>query len=412
MKRIVFFIAILPFLLIACKDGFSRKKAKDIIELTPKLTKESDDIISINPKLKGIANQNFTKLPTYKITQNTITSAPDIGNGKIYFMDNNGKVYAFSKEQKKVIWSESIATKEQNDYIGGGITFYNDKLYITNGSRCLIILDANTGHELSRKQFADIIRVKPIILYKNIILIQTISNNLIAYSTLNSDIIWQHEGITETISSSTYVTPIIYNNKVITCYNSGQLFALNSETGQEEWVVNLFNELDVSLTNFEPTTLTSDIIIEDHYIYITGSTGKLMKVDATSGNIMWSMIANDIQSMTLNGNSLFIINNAKQIAVINKMNGKVIAVAEIFDPKDKEATKFMSPIISKSNNDIMVNIISNKGKMYNFKIVNNTILEATNTTDIPKTVEYSSITPCGCLYLVTDKKLILLERSQ
>lgn len=401
-------VTVLASMLIGCQDGVCSKKIRTIVELTPKLMKESNDSIDVIPETIDSTVQNILKLPKYNITKSQIITPPTYSADILYCADNQGKVYAFSVNDRRLVWVKDISTIGQKDYIGGGVNFYNNKLYVTNGSRSVVVLNAHTGNELFRKQFPDIVRVKPILLNENVILVQTISNNLIAYDMLNAKIVWQHEVAFEPISSSTYVSPVIYKDYVIACYNSGQLVALDLKTGQEKWDVSLLDGNGMNLVSFEPTTLLSNLMVEDNYIYVVSSIGKIMKIDMLSGSVIWSRSAKDVQAISLNGNSLFIVNNAKQVAVASKMNGSITSVADIeVEDKKKKAVKFISPIISQTDNKVLLNIIGNNGKMYNFEIVNKEIIKHDSTINVPVNVEYGGVTPSGQLYLVTDNKVIL-----
>lgn len=407
MRKIAIFC--MTIMLVGC-DSFGSKKVKNIIELTPKLSEQSKEAIITTATMKDLGDYNISKSAAYNITRNKIIAEPAFAKGVAYFIDNKAGVYAFSKKTKKMLWSHNISTKDQSNYIGGGITFNEGKLYITNGSRFLVILDAESGHELFRKEFPDIIRTKPAILSKDVVIVQTVSNQIIAYDMVKSSTLWQHDGLFETIASSTYINPIIYNGHLIACYSSGQLVVLEVKTGQEKWTMNLSEGQDVALASFETTTLSWRPIIDGDNIYIFSSLGKIMKIEIASGHIKWGAEAKDIQSATLNGNSLFITNNAKQVAAISTENGKVkwVADLEIADKK-KRAVTFLAPIISKKGNNWVLHILGNNDQMYSFESKDDVLSPSSFITKTIPNIEYSGNTCCGDVYLVTDKKIIFLS---
>lgn len=413
MKKIA--ILLLPFLLTAC-DGLSSKKVKNIVEMTPKLSIESNEPIQLDSNLiKNSTYQDTLKYKAYNISKHKIISKPVFAKGIVYSVDSRGIINAFSKKEKKILWSYNTTSKSSDaNCIGGGITYNNGKLYITNGSRFLIIL-SDKGHEIVRKEFPDIIRTKPVMLSDNLILIQTVSNQFFAYDIDHSNFVWQHEGMTETLSYSTHISPVVYKNRVLANYTSGQIFSLNAKTGQEEWSLNLSSEQDVSLPNFEPSLVLCDPIVDDSNIYIASSTSKLIKFDLLTGAIKWQIRASDIQSMSLYGNNIFITNNAMQVASINSIDGKVVWVADLELQKEGKkskvkATSFLPPFIAKVNNGWALNVIANNGGMYSFHADSSGYLTTLPiVTKIVKNIQYKGVTCCGDSFLVTEKQIAFSE---
>ena len=414
MKKIA--ILLLPFLFTAC-EGLSSKKVKNIVEMTPKLAVESERSIQIDGNLiKNTIDQNSVKFKAYNVSKHKIISKPAFAKGIIYSIDSKGIVNAFSKKEKKILWSYDITNKlSHDDYIGGGITYNDGKLYITNGSRFLMIL-SDQGYEILRKEFPDIIRVKPIMVSNNVVLIQTLSNQLFAYDVEHSIFVWQHEGMAETLSYSNHIAPIVYKGRVFVNYTSGQIFSLDVKNGQEEWSLNLSSEQDISLPNFEPSLMICDPIIDGNNIYIASSTDKLIKMDLVTGSITWQIAASDIQSISLYGNNIFLATNARQVASISTIDGKVVWVADLGLPSEGKKGKvkaitFLPPLIGKANNSWALNIIANNGEIYSFHADNNGSLATTPVViKTIKNIQYNGFTCCGDSFVVTDKQIAFSKK--
>ncbi|MGI4775879.1 MAG: PQQ-binding-like beta-propeller repeat protein [Janthinobacterium lividum] len=419
MKKLT--LILLPLLLAGC-DGLSSKKAKTITELTAKLSLESQEAIIASNDLKEYPfAENLSKYKSYKLSNKKIISSPIIANNIIYAIDDSGTVIAFSKVNKKILWTQNISNRSRDhNHIGGGIAYNSDKLFITNGSRFLIVLNSKTGHELFRKEFSDIIRIKPIMLDQHTVFIQTISNQVYAYDFYNSKFIWQHEGMFETLTSSTYTGPILYNSNILVSYSSGQVISLNAKNGQENWNLNLSqrnsNSGNISLPNFDPVTSSCAPVIEGNNVYIASSAGIIAKVDFSTGQILWQIQASDVQSMAIEGNSLFITNNAKQVSAISTNTGKVKWLASIDLTKDNRSGKsiqFLQPMISKKAHGLVLSIVASNANIYNFEFEHssNMLIESTITKGL-KNVNYINVTCCGDTYIVTDKQITFIEKTE
>ncbi len=411
-QRLIIFL--LPFVLTSC--GLGAKKIKNIVELTPRLSVESNETIQIDSTVRtNIFSPEQLQNKEYTVAKYKIISEPVFNKAVAYTIDTKGNISAFSMKDKSIMWSYNISTNKSDYYVGGGILCHNDKLYVTYGSRFLVVLDSRSGHEIIRKELPDITRVKPVLINNHTIVVQTVTNQILAINIDNLNFVWQHEGVIETLSSSYHVSPIVQNNHVIVNYNSGQILALEAGSGRVLWTNDLSSHQEIGLPNFEAASILCKPIVNNSHIYIANSAGKIVKLDIMTGNILWQTKAYDVQSMLLVGNSLFITNNAGQIAAISTDFGKVKFVADLNDGKDikkVKASSFLTPIISKvaEAEEWNLNIISTKGELYSFQSdVNGNLSTTPQITKITKNIEYYGKTCCGSVYFATDKKIMFVD---
>ena len=369
MKKIIALI-MLPLLLTAC-DKIGSSKITGLIDLTSRL--EVEDASEFK-KLNSGKNNPFTnqKSKSYKLAKHTIIGKPAFAKGIKYSVDKKGYVSAFSIKQKKRIWTADIAKDAlDRNFNAGGVLFNNGKLYVTNNSRYLIVLDAQNGQEIIRKEFPDIIRVKPVMATDKLLLVQTISNQLIAYDIKSSNLVWMHEGGLEIISTKNHVPPVVYNGHAIVSYSSGEVIYIDVTDGKAKWSYNLYNTTDVGLPSFDPAVIVTNPIIRGEYAYFATSNGKVIKIDLDNGAPAWLKIADDVQSMSLEGDNLFVTNNARQVAAISAHNGKVSWVGNLISIKDRAAKKpspaaFQNPFVSHTDNGLALNVIASNGELYQF----------------------------------------------
>lgn len=415
MTRLILII-ISGLVLVGC-NGFSNK-IKTITELATELTttQSGDTNIVIDTNLFSVDNLELKqqKHNIFSLTKNNVSASPYVIDNIIYATDSNGAVIAFDIKQRKHLWLRNIFNKTYGThYLGGGIVSNKNKLYVTNGSRFLVILDKTTGHELLRKEFPDIIRTKPVLLNDNILLIQTVDNQLFAYDVVESSIVWQHEGIFEILSSNLHVSPLIYNDYIIVNYSSGQIFALDAKTGAERWSLNLSHSDDVGLPNLESATLSCKPIIYSKYLYLASNVNKLLKLDITTGVKIWERDAHGVQAMNMLGNSIFITNSAKQIAAVDPNDGLVKWTQYLRkDLQEKTITLNFAPFVTIDNQkQKFLNIATNHETIYSFQFNDNDNgfqITPTLLKTVPGILYIDSIN-AQQLYFVTNKKILLIE---
>lgn len=412
MNKQKLIIFLLPFLLCSC-SYFGAKKNKNIVELTPKMLLETDEAILLESSNKPLMfDPEMFKNKEFNIAKHKIIAKPVFSKGVVYTIDANGTVSAFSIKNKTVLWSHNVSSNQGNQYIGGGILCSDGKIYVTYGSRFLVVLNSDSGNEIIRKEMPDIVRTAPVLVNNQVIVVQTISNQVFAIDINNLNLVWQHEGFFETLSSSYHVAPIVESGKVIVNYNSGQIFALDAKNGQVLWGDDLSSKQDIGIPNYDTASILCEPVINYPYLYLANSAGKIVKFDINNGNVVWKTKAEDIQSLTLSGNSLFATNNALQFVAISTNSGKVKFVSDIKDDlqnKKIKANSFLPPVISKtSSGDWSANIISSAGELYSFRLEGDgKIASAPLITKIPKKILYSGTTCCKNIYFITEKNIIL-----
>jgi len=393
-------------------------KKKNIIELTPKLVVSSSEPVDIKDgAVRGFYNASgAVDVVMHNLSSKKMIAEPLIVSNVVYYSDVNGNIGAYSLETKKTLWTNNLVRKQDHsNLIGGGIAHHEGKLYVTNGTRFLVALDAKTGNEIFRKEFADVVRTRPVLLSDKVVLVQTISNQLFAYDMEKVKILWAHAGIFESLSSSSHVEPIVYDGNIIASYSSGEVSLIDGEKGASQWTLNLSSVYDVTIPNFEPATSSSKPIIHNGALYIAGGADKLTKINLTSGAVLWQVSAHDIQSMSIIGNDIFVTNNARQAAILSTKTGTVKWAADMLKenkPASKsKATSFLAPFVSMEQDGYWLNVIASNGEVYSFNSPDgSSFLTTPKERSIVKGVNFLKIRSCcGKSYIATDKALGVIE---
>lgn len=412
MKKIVLLV-LFPILLVSC-DRFGSGRVKNLIDLTPKLEVESKE------KLKFSASQikknpfSEQRTKAYSLSKNTIIAKPAFAKGVIYSTDVKGFVSAYSLKEKKILWKTDIAKGAlDRNFNDGGVLYSDGKLYITNSSRYLVILDAKSGDEIIRKEYPDIIRNKPVMATDKLLLVQTVSNQLIAYDIKTSKFVWLHEGELETISTRNHVHPVVYDGNVIVSYSSGEIIYLDAQSGKEKWRYNLTTISDIGIPSFDPSVIVTTPIISGEYAYFATSNGKIIKMDLDNGAPAWVKAAEDIQSLSLVGDYLLVTNNARQVAALSAHNGKALWVGNLISKKEREKRNvrtalFQEPFVSQDGNSFAINVIASNGELYHFKSDASGFISPEPTIKkITNGVKYHWISCCnGQMHLITGRNII------
>ncbi len=406
-KLVIFFLTAL--LLVSCGGGTNR--IKTMVELTSQLSKNATHSLVVDTSKLDYFDTSIFKNKQYGFAKSQIIAEPLVLNGVVFAIDTRGSVQAFSVNDRKLLWSYDIGGTRDANYSSGGISYQDGRLYITNGSRYMIVLDSTTGYEVIRKEFSDIIKIKPVMLGKNVALVQTVSNHIFTVDLTSFNFLWRHEGMPEILTYSYHTAPMIYKDLLIVHYNSGEIFAINAQKGNIAWSIDLSSFTEIGLPNFEANTIICKPVLDGSYLYIATSNGKLLKLNLNNGTIIWKINAEDIHSMSLFGTNLFITNNAKQVASVDVNSGIINFVGDLNSTKQGSsvrtiATSFLDPILAKTDDGFALHVIGTNGELYSFISDSDNKLPSTpsSVTKIPTNARYFDRHKS---LLVVDKKIIL-----
>ncbi len=229
------------------------------------------------------------------------------------------------------------------------------RIFSANRTGEITILDSKSGEIISRYRMKDAIHRKPAI-SDNILIAGSTGGQLIALdvSRKHPTLIWQKElngGIISDIKidkdrlfvlterNSIYVisikdgtaifqinselnegysiytsTPIlIWKNRIIYTTSTGELYLLDSENGKLNHKLNIFNA-DEKPDGF------SGISVLDDDVFISTFSGLLLKIDLTSGRIIWTRNLNSIAKMNIDNISknILIAHSDGEISIHNR----------------------------------------------------------------------------------------------
>ncbi len=251
-----------------------------------------------------------------------ILSQPVIIENNLFFLDAGSNVISFDLSKRKLNWKKNIVLQnEKNHNIGGGIALYKDMVIVNSPYGQIISLDKNSGTEIWIKDIDAPLRSSPTI-YDNKLFSLTVSNKLYALNIENGDLLWEHQGLFNNTTLMNSPKVAVDENIVIVPYSNGEFFALNLTNGKEIWR-NSFIDLELKETTNAFTDIDAFPVIKKDMVIITSAIGKLIAVNKKTGNKFWARDIFSTQTPAVNGNSIFIINNNKELLCLNIIDGGV-----------------------------------------------------------------------------------------
>tara|TARA_Y100000591_G_C21822191_1_gene694316 strand:+ start:427 stop:1740 length:1314 start_codon:yes stop_codon:yes gene_type:complete len=310
--------------------------------------------VKFDSDLKNISRYKFSKIKNFYQYEPSIAFN---GNNTIFF-DNKGAILMFN-EDSKLIWKKNHYTKSEKK-LNPVLQFaVNDKnLIVADNLAKYFMLDIETGDLIWAKSnlapFNSQIKI-----YKDKILIVDFSNTLRCFSLKNGNELWNVRTQNSLIRSQKKLSIVIVKDIIYFNNSIGDISAVDLNNGELLWQLptqnNLIYESAFSLE-------TSDIVTDNKTLYFSNNQNQLFSIDLNLGSFKWEAKVNSNVRPTIIGNILFTVSLEGFLFLIDKKNGNIIRVTDVFDnfkPKNRKLIKPSGFILGKKN----IYLSTNNGRL-------------------------------------------------
>lgn len=367
MNKLIILIVAILFLNNCSFDKASKSKEKKVLkdnsikelfkeknffsqELNPKLKLDLENI-KINEKIIDNKNnygfQNYdgllNKIGNYKFSKledvNQINYKPLFLSEGIIFFDKKGSIIRYGKNEK-IIWKKNYYSKSEKK-LKPKLSFlnHNKNIIVTDNIAKYYSINIDTG-ELNWLRNSSYSFNSEIKKNKNKFFVIDYKNTLRCYYINNGTECWnlQTED-TFTISSMKY-SLIIINDLVIFSNSIGDITAVNINTGLIMWQLPTQSSSIINETyNFKISKLVSD----GNAIFFSNNKNEFYSVDSKTGTVNWINKINSNIKPVLSGDLIFTISNDGYLFVIEKNNGNIIRINDLYKNYKMKKRKNIHP---------------------------------------------------------------------
>ena len=267
------------------------------------------------------------------------TAPPVVSGGVLYVMDVDHALSSYRVEDGQHLWSVDLGNETDGDdeHIPGGIAFYRDNVIATTGFGDVVSVNAQSGEIVWRRNFQSPLRAAPSARGGRIFVI-TLDNRILALNAINGETIWTHEGVGDGASVLGAASPAVDANLVVAPFATGELLALDVETGRLLWsdYLSAFRRTD-TVSNL--SQIRGNPVIDRGRIITVSNSGLMAAIDASSGERLWEQLISGIDQPWVAGDIIYVLTNDAEIAALSRETGKIYWITGIplfEDPKDRK----------------------------------------------------------------------------
>lgn len=333
-----------------------------------------------------------------------LTAQPIVVGDVIYAVDAKSKLSAFDVKKGKRVWRRDVRDKDEDEVvIGGGISFADGTIYVTNGSDQLLAVSPNDGEVLWRKDIAAPSRAAPTVIAGRVF-ISTIDNRLISLNAKNGTSLWEYTGIAEVSGLLGGVSAGANNTVVVPAFSSGEVTALRIENGAVSWSDNLSGVRHYGGGLESLSDIKAMPVLDRGLVIAMSYGGKITAIDERTGTRVWQRDIGGTQTPWVADNLLFVVTSDNQLITMNAISGElfwVTQLAQFKDEEDKEGPiRWVGPVLAGGR----LIVASSHGYIHEIDAHTGHV---TNTIKVKKPFSIPPVVSNNALYLLADDGTLL-----
>ncbi|GGD88835.1 pyrrolo-quinoline quinone [Tsuneonella deserti] len=288
-------------------------------------------------------SDNLSQAWTAKIAGSSqrrrLAAAPVIGGGMLFVEDSEGVVNAFDAETGARRWTHAteVAGNLSAANFGGGVSYDQNRVYVTNGVGEVLALDASNGSEIWKVKPGGPLRGSPTIAFGSVY-VMTQDNQIFALSAADGKQQWNESGSVSQTGVFGVAAPAAAQGTVIAGYSSGELVAYRYENGRSLWS-DALARTSMSTEVGALTDIDADPIIDSGRVYALGQGGRMAAYELVTGQRIWELNLAGISTPAVAGEWIFTLTDDARLLAIARGNGKIRWITDLGQWRNVEKKK-------------------------------------------------------------------------
>lgn len=328
-----------------------------------------------------------------------ITADPIIADGRVFAMDSQSGVRAFTTAGAP-LWSRNLTppNEKPNEVSGGGIAFGQGVLAVTTGHGDVWVLDPETGAERWRHRMPGAISAPPVIVGDVVVAVGR-NNTAMGLDIRNGRILWQQLSPGETAGIAGAGAPAAMGNIAVIPYASGEIIGVAAKSGLRAWSAAVTGGRKGIARGFV-NDISGDPVIDGKTLYVGNQSGRVASLDRRSGARNWTSKDGTYTPVWPEGGAVFMVTDTFEVKRLNVSDGAEVWSAELPGYKSKRerrrraAYAYFGPIVAGGQ----VWVAGSDGLLRSYNPEDGTL---TGTVDIPGGAASQPAVAGGVLYVLS-----------
>ncbi|MFC0269789.1 outer membrane protein assembly factor BamB [Kushneria aurantia] len=257
---------------------------------------------------------------------------PAIDGDTLYASDAAGNVQAIDRASGEVLWRHNLdADISSGLTVGGGEVFAGTQ----NGE--VIAFNADSGDIDWRTRVASVVLAPPQ-LNSALVVVQSVDGTLTALDRASGEQRWLYNASQPALTLRGTGTPRTIDPVSFVGFANGRLAAFDNRNGQQLWDMRV--AIPQGRTEVEQMVDLDGqpVLTRDGRLFVTSYNGRVMALDARSGETIWEREESSYLTPVLAGDYLFTVTADSHIMALDASSGRVI-----WNQEDLEGRSLSAP---------------------------------------------------------------------
>lgn len=322
-----------------------------------------------------------------------LTASPIVYQGKVFAMDVEGQLAAFSTSGARV-WRISLVPENEGGHagFGGGLAAADGRLYATTGFGTVVAVNPNNGEIFWTREIGTPIRTAPTAIGGDVYFV-TSQSTMYCLSGSDGNERWSHRGIPETATLLSNVSPAIAGDRVVAPFPSGDVVGYDRKSGKPVWA----ESLAMKKTGSSLTALSDPArpVLDNGILFAVSHAGRMVATSADNGARLWTKSIRSTQMPWVAGNNVFVVDVSGTLIALTRREGKVRWTLDL-----PQQTKWNGPVLASgrlwlvSSNGLLVGVDAKAGTI-------------ATQRDLGEAVYIAPIVAGGRMYILTDEAQLI-----
>ena len=329
-----------------------------------------------------------------------LASAPVVADGKVFTIDTTATVRAFDAASGRVLWATQFGTEKGNSssLFGGGVATSGGRVYATNGLGFVASLDAGNGGIVWQQRLGGPLRGAPSI-DGDTLYAMSQDNQIFSLKTADGTTRWSNPAALEIAGVFGTGAPAIAQSTVVAGFSSGELNAYRSENGRLVWQ-DALSRTSISTSVATLSDIDASPVIDNNQVFAVGQGGRMVALDLNSGQRIWEINIAGIATPWVTGDWVYVVTDDAKLVSIARQTGKIRWINQLpayqNEKKKNGPISYVGPVLAggrlivAGSNGVVINVDPDKGGFQ-------------SQTNLGAGVHVSPVVANQTLYLLDDR---------
>jgi outer membrane protein assembly factor BamB len=279
-----------------------------------------------------------------------LAAPPIVANGRVFAIDTLGAVRAFDARTGAQVWASQTPDIKGNEaaLYGGGIAYDNGRIFATNGLGYVAALSEQNGGIVWQVRPGGPLRGAPTVASGAVYVISQ-DNQIYSLKEDTGATNWSQPASLEIAGIFGAASPAVGQGTVVAGFSSGELNAYRYENGRQVWQDQL-ERTSIRTSVSSLSDIDADPVIDNGQVFAIGAGGRMVALDINSGQRLWELNVAGIATPWVAGDWVFVVTSDAKLLCIYRQNGHIRWInqlPQVEKPKSKKGyIEYSGPVLA------------------------------------------------------------------